>query len=302
MPRPPDAALPCRLRGTRPVSPQDGEGPFFGDGSARFRRLYKAAAKVHGAGMVELSLELLGILAAAGFAAGLVDAIAGGGGLITLPVLLLAGIPPAQALATNKVQGVFGAATAAVSYAARGLVDLRSQARPALIAAVAGALGAALISHLPTDRLRLILPVILIAIAAFFALKPRLDDRDRMQRLRPGLFALTAVPLVGFYDGLVGPGAGSFYMIAFVTLAGHGVLKATAHTKMLNFASNLGGLLAFALVGQPLWLPGIVMGVAQVAGAALGARLASRVGARLIKPLLVATSTLLALRLIWQMI
>ncbi len=252
--------------------------------------------------MLDLSLDLLLILAAAGFAAGFIDSIAGGGGLITLPVLMLAGIPPAQALATNKVQGVFGAATAAVSYAARGLVDLRSQWKSALIAGLAGAIGAALVSYLPTDKLRLVLPVILIAIALFFALKPGLNDLDRVQRIAPAAFALTAVPLVGFYDGVLGPGAGSFYMIAFVTLAGYGVLKATAHTKLLNFASNLGGLAAFALVGQPLWLVGIVMGVAQIAGAMLGSRLASRIGARLIKPLLVATSTALALRLIWQML
>lgn len=252
--------------------------------------------------MLDLSLELLLILAAAGFAAGFIDSIAGGGGLITLPVLMLAGIPPAQALATNKVQGVFGAATAAISYAARGLVDLRRQWKPALIAGIAGAAGAALVSFLPTDQLRLVLPVILIGIAAFFALKPGLDDLDRVQRVAPGLFAVTAVPLVGFYDGLLGPGAGSFYMIAFVTLAGYGVLKATAHTKLLNFASNLGGLAAFAVVGQPLWIIGIVMGMAQIAGAALGSRLASRIGARLIKPLLVVTSAALALRLIWQLI
>lgn len=252
--------------------------------------------------MIDLSLDLILLLAAAGFAAGFVDSIAGGGGLITLPALMLAGIPPAQALATNKVQGVFGAATAAISYAARGLVDLRSQGKSALIAGAAGAVGAALVSHLPTDQLRLILPVILIAIAAFFAFKPGLDDLDRVQRIAPAAFAVTAVPLIGFYDGLLGPGAGSFYMIAFVTLAGYGVLKATAHTKLLNFASNLGALLAFVLVGQPLWLLGIVMGAAQVAGAMLGARLASRIGARLIKPLLVVTSTALALRLIWQLV
>lgn len=252
--------------------------------------------------MLELTLDLFVILAAAAFAAGFVDSIAGGGGLITLPVLLLAGIPPQQALATNKVQGVFGAATAAISYAASGLVDLRSQWRSALIAGLAGAMGAALVSHLPTDRLRIVLPVILIAIALFFAFKPGLDDRDRIKRVTPVIFAATAVPLVGFYDGLIGPGAGSFYMIAFVTLAGYGVLKATAHTKMLNFASNLGGLAAFALVGQPLWLLGVVMGAAQIAGAMLGARLATRIGARLIKPLLVVTSTALALRLIWQMV
>ena len=159
-----------------------------------------------------------------------------------------------------------------------------------------------LVSAIPTDGLRLILPVILIGIALFFALKPGLNDLDRTRRLTPLVFAATVVPFVGFYDGLIGPGAGAFYMIGFVTLAGYGVLKATAHTKLLNFASNLGGLGAFALVGQPLWLLGMAMGAAQIAGAMLGARLASRIGARLIKPLLVVTSTLLAGRLIWQMI
>ena len=252
--------------------------------------------------MLDQSLDLLILLIGAAFTAGFVDAIAGGGGLITVPVLMLAGIPPAQALATNKVQGVFGAATAAVSYAANGLVDLRSQWRSALLAGLAGAAGAGLVTWLPTDGLRLILPVVLIGIALFFALKPGLNDLDRTRRLTPLVFAVTIVPLIGFYDGLIGPGAGAFYMIGFVTLAGYGVLKATAHTKMLNFASNLGGLAAFSLVGNPLWGLGICMGLAQIAGAALGARLATRIGSRLIKPLLVATSTILALRLIWQML
>ncbi|MDN5567397.1 MAG: TSUP family transporter [Paracoccus sp. (in: a-proteobacteria)] len=252
--------------------------------------------------MLDLSVDLLILLIGAAFAAGFVDAVAGGGGLITLPILMLAGIPPAQALATNKVQGVFGAATAAISYASRGLVDLRTQWRPALIAGAAGAAGAALVSAIPTDGLRLILPVILIGIALFFAFKPGLDDLDRTRRLTPAVFAASVVPFSCVDVGRIGPGAGAFYMIGFVTLAGYGVLKATAHTKMLNFASNLGGLAAFALVGNPLWALGICMGGAQIAGAALGARLASRIGARLIKPLLVTTSTVLALRLIWQMI
>ncbi|MDB6178952.1 TSUP family transporter [Paracoccus sp. Z330] len=252
--------------------------------------------------MFELTLEMALLLIAAGFAAGFVDAIAGGGGLITLPVLMLAGVSPAQALATNKVQGAFGAATAAASYAARGQVDLRSQWRLALLAGLGGLAGAALVSHLPTEALRIVLPVILIGIAIFFAFKPGLDDLDRQRRMGATLFATVIVPLIGFYDGLVGPGAGSFYMIAFVTLAGYGVLKATAHTKLLNLFSNLGGLAMFALIGQPLWLIGVMMGVAQMAGAALGARLAVRIGSRLIKPLLVATSAILALRLIWQLI
>lgn len=252
--------------------------------------------------MFELSIDLILILIAAGLFAGFIDSIAGGGGLITVPALMLAGIPPAQALATNKVQGVFGAATAAISYARRGLVDPRKQWKAALMAAAGGIIGAALVSYLPTKALQFGLPVLLIAIALFFALKPGLNDLDRVQRITPALFSISIVPLIGFYDGLLGPGAGAFYMVAFVTLAGYGVLKATAHTKLLNLFSNLGGLLTFALVGEPLWLLGIMMGLAQIAGAALGARLAAKIGAKLIKPLLVITSTALAIRLIWQML
>ena len=244
---------------------------------------------------------LIAALVAAATAAGFVDSIAGGGGLITVPVLMLAGLSPEQALATNKVQGSFGAATAAFSYARSGLVDLRRQLPTAVLAFAAGGAGAALVSSLPTGVLRVVLPVVLIGIALFFALKPGLNDQNRAARLRPGLFALTAVPGVGFYDGLIGPGAGAFYMLAFVTLAGFGILKATAHTKLLNFASNIGGLSVFALTGHPLWLVGLLMGAGQILGAALGARLAMRVGARVIKPLLVVTSTALALRLLWQM-
>lgn len=249
-----------------------------------------------------MDLSLIAGLVAAATAAGFVDSIAGGGGLITVPVLMLAGMTPEQALATNKLQGSFGAATAAISYGRSGLVDLRRQLPTAALAFAAGGAGAALVTALPTEVLRLALPVVLIGIALFFALKPGLNDLDRAARLSPAIFGLTLVPVIGFYDGLIGPGAGAFYMLGFVMLAGHGVLRATAHTKLLNFSSNLGGLVVFALSGHPLWLVGLLMGAGQILGAALGARLALRIGARIIKPLLVATSTALAARLLWQML
>lgn len=249
---------------------------------------------------LDLSLGLTLILAGAAFVAGFVDAIAGGGGLIVVPALLLAGLDPVTVLSTNKVQAVFGSGTAFWTYARRGFIDLRTQAWPALAALVASVLGASLVTALPTDTLKLGLPVLLIAVALFFALRPGLGDADRHRRLSPALFGLTAAPLVGFYDGLLGPGAGSFYMIAFILLAGQGILKATAHTKFLNFASNLGSLGYFATAGAPLWVTGLTMGLAQMAGARLGSALAIRRGARVIRPLLVATSAALALRLIWQ--
>jgi uncharacterized membrane protein YfcA len=250
----------------------------------------------------EVTADVAALLIVAAFLAGFIDAIAGGGGLITLPALLLAGASPVQALSTNKLQAVFGAATAALSYARAGHVDLRRQSLAALIAFGAGMTGATLAHLIPAQVFRLGLPIILIGIAAFFAFKPGLNDADRAQRITPLQFTAFAVPLIGAYDGLIGPGAGAFYMIGFVLLAGYGVLKATAHTKLLNLASNFGGLLVFTLSGAPWWITGLAMGAAQVAGAHLGAKLAMRVGSRLIKPLLVITSTALALRLIWQML
>ncbi len=252
--------------------------------------------------MLEVGFETLLLLLAAGFVAGFMDAVAGGGGLVTVPILLLAGANPLTALATNKIQGLFGSATAALAYARGGHVNLRDQSGLAVIAFVASIAGALLVSVLPTDWIRLILPVLLIGIAVFFATKKGLGDLDRARRISPALFAATMVPLCGAYDGLLGPGAGSFYMLAFVSLAGYGILKATAHTKLLNFASNAGALLAFAFVATPWWFTGIAMGLAQVAGAHAGARLAQKKGARLIKPLLVITSVTLGLKLLWDMV
>ena len=152
--------------------------------------------------MFEVSLDLAAMLIGAAFLAGFVDSIAGGGGLITLPALMLAGANPVQALSTNKVQGAFGAASAAWSYARAGHVRVGDQLGPAALAFGASALGAMLVSFLPTDLLRLGLPVLLIGIALFFALKPGLTDADRIARIGPALFAATVVPLnAGSRDG-----------------------------------------------------------------------------------------------------
>lgn len=250
--------------------------------------------------MFEIATNLALLLILAAMIAGFVDAIAGGGGLITVPALLLAGASPVEALATNKLQGTFGAATSTLAYAQAGHVRLREQAFMAVISGLGGAGGAALAHLIPAETLRLIMPVILIGVAAFFAFRKGLDDSDRVERMRPAVFTFTAVPLIAAYDGLFGPGTGSFFMIAFVTLAGYGVLKATAHTKLLNFASNLGSLLVFIFSGGVWWMVGFAMALGQVAGAAIGAKVAMRIGAKVIRPLLVVTSTAMALRLLWQ--
>jgi uncharacterized protein len=248
--------------------------------------------------MFEFATDVVLLLVLAAFLAGFVDSIAGGGGLITIPALLLAGAPPVIALGTNKLQGMFGAASATWSYARNGHVRLGPQAVPALLAFLGSILGALTATVLPGKVFGAVLPLLLVAIAVYFLLRPGLNDIDRAERMRPALFGITIVPLVGFYDGLFGPGTGSFFMLAFVALAGFGLLKATAHTKLLNLASNIGGLVLFTFAGAVLWKTGLVMGIAQFAGAQIGARVAMKGGARIIKPLLVMVCLALAVRLV----
>ncbi|SCW56682.1 hypothetical protein SAMN02927900_02733 [Rhizobium mongolense subsp. loessense] len=246
----------------------------------------------------DIAPHLLLLLCLAGFFAGFVDAIAGGGGLITVPAMLIAGIPPLQTLGTNKVQSVFGAASATIAYARKGHVNLREQLPMAMMAAMGGALGAALATIVPGDVLRAVMPVLLIAIALYFAFKPNLNDLDTHRRVTPFVFGMTFVPLIGFYDGVFGPGTGSFFMLSFVTLAGFGMLKATAHTKLLNLGSNIGALIVFASFGATLWMVGLMMGLCQFLGAQVGSRLAMRTGAKLIKPLLVTVCIAFTIKLL----
>jgi uncharacterized protein len=248
----------------------------------------------------EFAPEILAALAFAGFIAGFIDAIAGGGGLVTVPALLLAGATPIETLGTNKAQSVFGSASATLSYTRAKLVDPKAQLPMATMSFGGAVLGAIIASQVPQEIFRAVLPFVLIAIALYFAFKPKLSDADSAERVKPFLFSVTVVPLLGFYDGVFGPGTGSFFMLAFVSLAGFGLLRATANTKLLNFASNFGGLVVFAIMGVVLWKTALIMGVAQFAGARLGARFAVKNGAKIIKPLLVMVCITLAMRLGWQ--
>ena len=241
---------------------------------------------------------MIAVLTAVSFLAGFVDAIAGGGGLLTVPALLLAGLDPAQAIATNKVQGSVAAASATYTFGRKGLIAWRSAWIFTLIAFTSGVAGALCVRFLPRAVLDVLIPVLLIVIAAYFALSPRIKDADAHARLSALAFGLTAPVAVGFYDGIFGPGAGSFYMLAFVTLLGYGVVRATAHTKLLNLASNVGSLLLYAATGAVVWPVGIAMAGASLLGAQIGSRLALRLGSRIIRPLLVVVSGLMALRLL----
>ena len=245
-----------------------------------------------------VDLPTLAMLCAVAGLAGFVDAIGGGGGLLTVPALLLAGFDPVTAIATNKAQGAASATSSAIAFARARMIDWRVATPIALIAGAASILGALSVTLVDRRFLEALAPTLLIAIALYFLLAPRLSDQDARARISSALFAATVAPLVGFYDGVFGPGAGSFYTIGFVSLLGYGVVRATAHTKFANAASNLGALGLYAATGAVVWPVGIAMAIFAFVGAQVGARLAMRLGARLIRPLLVVVCCAMAVKLL----
>ena len=246
-----------------------------------------------------LEIHLLVALGFAGLAAGFVDAVAGGGGLISIPALLLAGVPPVSALATNKLQSVVGTAVAALTYWRKGFVALKPLLPAILATLVGGVLGALLVRQLDTSLLRALVPVALIAIAGYFLFAPNLSEADSTRRLNFSVFVPVMGFGFGFYDGVFGPGTGSFFTIGFVTLFGLGILRAAGHTKMLNFTSNFAALLVFVPAGDVLWPAALAMAVGQMVGGYVGARAGIRFGARLIRPLVVVMSVVMAVRLLF---
>lgn len=243
---------------------------------------------------------ILLLLTATAAAAGFIDAIAGGGGLLTLPALLMAGVPANQAIATNKLQGAFGVAAASYSFHRAVQIDWKTL-RPAIAGTAAGAaLGAVAIANLDASWLRPIIPYALVAAALYFALAPYLRPHAPRTALSAPAFAVGLAAPIGFYDGVFGPGAGSLYMLAFLAFAGIDLLAATARTKVLNFTSNIVSLAIFTLSGHVNFAIGLPMALGQAAGAWAGSHVALRHGGWIIRPLLVLTTSAAAIRLWMQ--
>lgn len=247
-----------------------------------------------------LSTDLLAFLAIAALLAGFIDAIAGGGGLITIPALLSTGIPPAAALATNKLQGSFGTAMATFTFWRAGQIELKAMAFTVVCVFVGSALGTLAVQVTGTGFLITVIPVLLVAIALYFLLSPRVGDMEARARMSLPAFSLSVGFAVGFYDGFFGPGTGSFFALGCVALLGMNMRRATANTKLLNFTSNIVSLGVFALGGQIVWKAGLVMALAQALGAWAGSHAAIRFGSKLVRPLLVIVCLGMTIRLVAQ--
>ena len=239
------------------------------------------------------------VLTAVAVLTGFIDAIAGGGGLIMMPALLFAGVPPLNALATNKLQSMFGTATAFANYARKGLVDWRSNWLSVAAIFIAAGAGVIVVQSVGSKALALVIPLLLMAVALYVLISPRMSDEDAHERVSARGYSPIGA-LIGFYDGFFGPGTGSFFTTSLVALLGLGLTRATALTKLFNLTSNVAAVLLFALAGQMLWLLGLCMAAGAMLGGWIGSHTAMRFGAGIIRPLLVFLSLALTARLLWS--
>ena len=237
-------------------------------------------------------------LTAVALVTGFIDAIAGGGGLIMMPALLSAGVPPINALATNKLQSMFGVATACSNYARKGLVEWRPNRLTMLLVFAGATAGVVAVQAIDTRFLSLIIPLLLVIVAVYVLLSPRMSDEDAHQRISAKAYSGVGAA-IGAYDGFFGPGAGSFFTASLVGLRGLGLTRAAALTKLFNLTSNVASVLFFAIGGKMYWILGLCMAAGAMTGGWIGSHTAMRFGARLIRPLLVTLSLGLTARLLW---
>ena len=238
------------------------------------------------------------LLFAGGLLAGWIDAIAGGGGMVTIPILLSIGVPPQMVLGTNKFQASFGSFTAARHYIREQVVPLDDAWTGILFTLAGSALGTVAVQQIDASILNVVIPFLLLAIAVFMLLTPDLGTMQTHPRIsRMPFYALMGLGL-GFYDGFFGPGVGSFWAMAFVLGLGFTLTRATGYTKVMNFTSNIVSFLVFGIGGNILWLPGAVMAAGQIIGARLGSGMVVKKGVRFIRPVFIIMVILTTLKLL----
>jgi len=241
------------------------------------------------------SLEVLLFLLSISIVAGLLDTLAGGGGLIVLPALILCGIPPHYALGTNKLQGSMGTATATLMMLRKRRVRWEEVRLLMLAAFIGSALGTVAVQFIRAEVLSFVIPAVLVFIALYFLLSPQPATGTR-PLVSEEPYRRLVVPAIGWYDGMFGPGTGSFFALAGVALRGLGLIDATAVAKTLNFATNIASLLVFLLAGKIIWQVGLLMMVGQMLGALIGAHVLFAINPKYLRLLVVAMCTGMLIR------
>ena len=249
---------------------------------------------------IELSTQILALLFFIAVVAGLLDTLAGGGGLIAMPALILAGVPPLMALGTNKLQGSVGTATATLLLFRSRKLDWPQMKPLMLFAFLGAAVGTVLVQFIDTRVLSFVIPFVLLIIGLYFLFSPGLAHSSGQQKISESTYKKKVVPAIGFYDGMFGPGTGSFFSLAGVSLRGLGLIDAAARAKSLNFATNVASLIIFLLAGQIAWMAGVLMMGGQVLGAWMGTHFLYKINPAILRPLVVIMCFSMLARYVWQ--
>lgn len=236
----------------------------------------------------------------AGVCAGFVDSVAGGGGMISLPVLLFAGLPPQVALGTNKLQSSCGALSAACNYISKGTINLKGTVVGISFTFIGAVTGAFVIQQMDASFLRHLVPVLLLLVFLYTLFSPDLGKTDTRAKMPAPLFFILFGVLLGFYDGFFGPGTGSFWTAALLAVLGLNMTRAVGMTKIMNFTSNIVALAVFILAGNVAWTIGLVMAAGQIIGARIGSGMAISRGTAFIRPIFLTVVFLTILRLVYQ--
>lgn len=241
------------------------------------------------------------ILMGVALLAGIIDTLAGGGGLLTLPALLIAGVPPHMALGTNRFQASIGELTAAHHFYQKGAFEIEHMALGILFTAMGALTGAALVNALANELLEKLLPVLMVLITLYSISSKSLKRHHAVHGLMTSsVFMLSMGLAIGFYNGFFGPGTGSFWILAFVILLGSTLQQGSIHAKPLNLIGNLVSVGLFAWLGEINWLLGLLMGTGQITGAMIGSHLVLNKGAKLIRPVFIIVTISMAVSLIWR--
>lgn len=230
--------------------------------------------------------------------AGFISSIAGAGGTIVLPALLWAGLPPLNALATNRFQSVFGTLSSTINFFRKGHIDLRALQSALCYAFIGSVLGTYLVHQISTDYLSQMMPYLLIVLAFYMLFSPTLSDEDLPPKITERVFSPVIGGGIGLYGGFFGPGMGSFFAVAFASLRGYNMRKATASTKPLVLMVNTTSMVIFLWGGHIVWGLAIAMAASQVIGARLGSNLVIHRGTALIKPIIVLMTLAIAFKLL----
>ena len=248
---------------------------------------------------MELSITATLALVGVAFFAGLVSSIAGSGGLLTLPALLWAGLPPLSALATNKLQSAMGTLSSVTNFRRHGYLHIAPLVPSLMMAFCGSMLGTLCVQRLSNELLMRAIPLLLVLLGGYFLCAPKMHDRDYPARLSNAQFAATAAFGMGFYGGFFGPASGSILPFLLVFLLGHNLVSATAESKLFILVINGVSALLFVISGGVVWSLAIAMGIAQIVGARIGSNLVIHRGVGLVQPLIALVTLLVALKLLF---